>query len=96
MAQKAKKKFDWNTFLLSPDKMVIHCTTEQEAKQCLELLIAHGFRFRHSFIYYWNDCQEELCFSNQGSYSGIKFYNKNGNTIFKFSAYDFTDETERT
>lgn len=94
MAQKAKLKFDWETFLTSPERMVIHCTTVAETKKCLELLVKHGFYWKHSAIYYFKDCYGNPCFSNQQGYSSINYYNRHGTQIFKFSSYDFEERTE--
>ena len=94
MARKVKPKFNWEEFLRSSRKMVIHCETEKETEKCLALLKAHGISFKWSSLHYWSDFGKNLCFSNQRSYHSINKYNRDGTQIFKFSSYDFEERTE--
>lgn len=40
----------------------------------------------------WTEGDPYNCYSNQGKYDSLKYYNQEGTQILKFSAYDFEED----
>ena len=93
---KPKKKFDWNAFLDKRNQIAVHCETENECVTFQRLMHEHGMCWDSGRTYQgyrfgkFGNYKDKTCYSNQGRFCKIDYYNEIGYTILKFSAYDFT------
>ena len=98
-----KKKFNWNKF--GNRRTTVHCKTEKEAKQFSDILRQRGYywqisgRIDNVNYPYCNAYPGRLCFYADGKcllYGNLDYANRKGHEIYRFSSYDFDDDTERT
>lgn len=94
-----KEKFDWDVFIDSRnyarDRIVVHCQTEEEARQFCKMMHKHGLRWADgsSFIHDdgWYKYRERTYYSGSGTRGSIDFANIRGDIILKFRLLDFTE-----
>jgi hypothetical protein len=80
-----------------PGKYVMHCKTEEEAKDFLKYLISVGRKWCTEEPYYsedtyWFRYRENMAYEfNNGSYASVSFYKAEGYTILEWE--DFMNKT---
>ena len=91
-------KFDWDKFKDAVNKIVVHCKTEEEAKDFCRQMDAHGMQWCNKTSCleenYFHRYKEETCYSGaSGSFGSYDYFIDNNYTILEWSDYmekDFT------
>lgn len=100
MAKEIKKdKFDWDAFTSRHgERIVVHCQTEEEAKQFCKIMHERGLRWCNGERYIDNEHyfshKERTYYSGIGKTGSIDFANERGYTVLKFSLLDFETESK--
>lgn len=91
-------KFDWDKFKDEINKIVVHCKTEEEAKDFCRQMDAHGMQWCNKTSYLeennFSRYNEETCYSGaDGTFCRYDYFIDNDYTILEWSDYmekDFT------
>lgn len=85
------KKFNWDEFKNKENKIVVHCKTEEEAKDFCRQMHEQGMKWRgeYSYLDYTNYYiyAESTCYTAEGKYCHENYYKKRGYTILEWSDY---------
>jgi len=83
-------KFNWEEFI-SNDKIAVHCKTEEQAKDFCRQMHEHGFEWADGQSYstktYWSNNKYNICYTGNGTYCDLEYYNNNNYTILEWSDY---------
>lgn len=83
--------FDWKVFKDETIPIVVHCKTEEEAIDFCKQMDEHGMKWCTKKSYLdknnWNDYREETCYSNNGRFYHLDYYEKSNYHILEFSDY---------
>lgn len=81
-------KITLEEFWKSKEVLVIHCDTEEKAKQLLEAFYRLGKKWSNGESYLevtnWSTAEKETCYDNKGLYSSYKIYKENDFDIYEF------------
>lgn len=86
-----KKEFDWDKFKNESNKIVVHCRTEEEAKDFCRKMHEQGMRWRDGESYL--ECTEygkylsETCYTGYGEFTSYDFYKEHEYIILEWSDY---------
>lgn len=94
LVQKNKNtKITLSEFFESSEILVIHCNTEEKAKQLLEAFDRLGKEWCDGSRYIGNTCwdyaKENICYSNRHGYCDINWFKKHGWKVYEFEDVDF-------
>ena len=85
------KKFNWDEFKNTKNKIAVHCKTEEEAKDFFRKMHEHGMKWNGGFSYLdYTSCRiyrERTCYIAKGEYCFKNYYEKKGYTILEWSDY---------
>lgn len=91
-------KFNINDY---EGKYAMHCKTQEEAEIFCRYLNSVGKKWRGNVSYtiyttYWDTYKDQTCYAlNEGRFSPIRYYKRNGYYILEFSDYDWGDAYKR-
>lgn len=96
LVQKNKNtKITLSEFFESSEILVIHCNTEEKAKQLLEAFDRLGKEWNNGESYLevtnWSMAEKETCYDNKGLYSSYKIYKENDFNIYEFENVDLNN-----
>ena len=96
LAQKNKNtKITLSDFFNAKEILVIHCDTEEKAKQLLEAFDRLGKEWSNGESYLevtnWSMAEKETCYDNKGLYSSYKIYKENDFNIYEFENGDLNN-----
>lgn len=84
------KKFNWNEFKNKYNKIVVHCKTEEEAKDFCKQMHEHGMKWCSGESYLketnYEFYEEEMCYI-RGEFSSYQYYKSKGYKILEWSDY---------
>lgn len=84
------RKFNWDEFKNEENKIVVHCKTEEEAKDFCERMHEQGMKWCSGESYLketnYKFCEEEICYI-KGEFSPYQYYKSNGYEILEWSDY---------
>ena len=84
------KKFNWDEFKNTKNKIAVHCKTEEEAKDFCKRMHEHGMKWCSGESYLketnYKFCEEEICYI-KGEFSPYQYYKSNGYEILEWSDY---------
>ena len=84
------KKFNWDEFKNTKNKIAVHCKTEEEAKDFCKRMHEHGMKWCSGESYLketnYEYCEEETCYI-KGEFSRYQYYNSEGYKILEWSDY---------
>lgn len=85
------KKFNWDEFKNKYNKIVVHCKTEEEAKDFCKQMHEHGMKWCNGDSYLkntnYNARNEGTCYYGAGEYSSRVFAEKYNYKILEWSDY---------
>lgn len=85
------KKFNWDEFKNTDNKIAVHCKTEEEAKEFCRQMHGQGMKWCSGESYLKNteyaDLRERTCYAGEGSYSSYDFYNGREYKILEWGDY---------
>ena len=85
------KKFNWDEFKNKYNKIVMHCKTEEEAKDFCKQMHEHGMKWCNGESYLkntnYNAHNEGTCYYGGGEYSSRVFAEKYNYKILEWSDY---------
>lgn len=85
------KKFNWDEFKNKYNKIVVHCKTEEEAKDFCKQMHEHGMKWCNGESYLkntnYNARNEGTCYYGAGEYSSRVFAEKYNYKILEWSDY---------
>ena len=85
------KKFNWDEFKNKYNKVVVHCKTEEEAKDFCKQMHEHGMKWCNGESYLkntnYNARNEGTCYYGAGEYSSRVFAEKYNYKILEWSDY---------
>ena len=85
------KKFNWDEFKNKDNKIVMHCKTEEEAKDFCRQMHGHGMKWCRGKSYMektnYEKCKGETCYTGSGMLSSYRYYNSEGYEILEWSDY---------
>lgn len=85
------KKFNWDEFKNKDNKIVVHCKTEEEAKDFCKRMHEHGMKWCNGESYLentsYNAYNEGMCYHGSGEYSSRVFAEKYNYKILEWSDY---------
>ena len=85
------KKFNWDEFKNTKNKIAVHCKTEEEAKDFCRQMHGQGMKWRNGESYLKNTNydmhNEETCYYGDGEYSSLDFAEKCNYKILEWSDY---------
>ena len=85
------KKFNWDEFKNKDNKIVMHCKTEEEAKDFCRQMHGHGMKWCTGKSYMektnYEKCKGETCYTGSGMLSSYRYYNSEGYEILEWSDY---------
>lgn len=85
------KKFNWDEFKNKYNKIVVHCKTEEEAKDFCKQMHEHGMKWCNGESYLkntnYNARNEGTCYYGVGEYSSRVFAEKYNYKILEWSDY---------
>ena len=85
------KKFNWNEFKNTGNKIAVHCKTEEESVDFCKQMHEHGMKWDggYSYLCYTNYSiyTERTCYIAEGKYCYENYYKKRGYTILEWSDY---------
>lgn len=88
-------KITLSDFFNSKEIVVIHCNTEEKAKQLLEAFNRLGKEWNNGESYLevtnWSMAEKETCYDNKGLYSSYKIYKENDFDIYEFENVDLNN-----
>lgn len=88
-------KITLSDFFNSKEIVVIHCDTEEKAKQLLEAFYRLGKEWSNGESYLevtnWSMAEKETCYDNKGLYSSYKIYKENDFDIYEFENVDLAN-----
>lgn len=88
-------KITLSDFFNSKEILVIHCDTEEKAKQLLEAFYRLGKEWNNGESYLevtnWSMAEKETCYDNKGFYSSYKIYKENDFDIYEFENVDLNN-----
>lgn len=88
-------KITLSDFFNSKEIVVIHCNTEEKAKQLLEAFNRLGKEWNNGDSYLevtnWSMAEKETCYDNKGLYSSYKIYKENDFDIYEFENVDLNN-----
>lgn len=85
------RKFNWDEFKNKDNKNVVHCKTEEEAKDFCKRMHEHGMKWRDGESYL--ECTEygkhlsETCYTGYGEFESYDFYKEREYKILEWSDY---------
>lgn len=85
------RKFNWDEFKNKDNKNVVHCKTEEEAKDFCKRMHEHGMKWRDGESYL--ECTEygkhlsETCYTGYGEFASYDFYKEREYKILEWSDY---------
>ena len=85
------RKFNWDEFKNKDNKNVVHCKTEEEAKDFCKRMHEHGMKWRDGESYL--ECTEygkhlsETCYTGHGEFASYDFYKEREYKILEWSDY---------
>lgn len=84
------KKFNWDEFKNTKNKIAVHCKTEEEAKDFCRQMHGQGMKWCSGESYLketnYEFCEEEICYI-KGEFSPYQYYKSNGYEILEWSDY---------
>ena len=84
-------KFNWEEFL-SNDKIAVHCSTEEQAKDFCRQMHERGLEWRDGQSYLkltsWETYKEETVYKGDGCFANLRYYKNNNCTILEWSDYE--------
>ena len=84
-------KFNWEEFL-SNDKIAVHCSTEEQAKNFCRQMHERGLEWRDGQSYLkdtnWKVYKEEIVYGGDGCFANLGYYKNNNYTILEWSDYE--------
>ena len=84
-------KFNWEEFL-SNDKIAVHCSTEEQAKNFCRQMHERGLKWRDGQSYLkntsWETYKEETAYEGDGCFASLGYYKNNNYTILEWSDYE--------
>lgn len=84
-------KFDWDKFKDAVNKIVVHCKTEEEAKDFCRQMDAHGMQWCIGTSYLeeneFSRYKEETCYSGDGTFSSYEYFIEYNYTVLEWSDY---------
>ena len=85
------KKFNWDEFKNKDNKIVVHCKTEEEAKDFCKQMHEHGMKRGDGNSYLelteYGKNLDETCYTGVGSFACCDFYESEGYKILEWSDY---------
>lgn len=85
------KEFDWKAFCNKNNRIAVHCKTEEEAQDFCDQMDKHGLRWSTSDSYlkynYYKAYGPKTCYSNQGEFCSLDYFENNNYRIFEWSDY---------
>ena len=85
------KKFNWDEFKNTKNKIAVHCKTEEEAKDFCRQMHEHGMRWCTGKSYMektnYEEYKGETCYIRFGMFSSYRYYNSEGYEILEWSDY---------
>lgn len=85
------KKFNWEAFKNTENKIAVHCKTEEEAKEFCRRMHEHGMKWCDGESYLkntnYNVYHERMCYHGNGEYSNYNFAEKCNYKILEWSDY---------
>ena len=96
LVQKNKNtKITLSDFFNAKEIVVIHCDTEEKAKQLLKAFDKMGKKWSNGESYLevtnWSMAEKETCYDNKGLYSSYKIYKENDFNIYEFENVDLNN-----
>lgn len=86
-----KEFFDWNFFCDKNNNVAVHCKTEEEANDFCKQMNQYGLRWSTSDSYlkynYYEAYGPKTCYSNQGEFCSLDYFEYNNYRIFEWSDY---------
>ena len=84
-------EFNWEEFL-SNDKIAVHCSTEEQAKDFCRQMHKHGLEWRSGESYLkdtnWEDYEEKTAYEVDGTFANLQYYTLINYTILEWSDYE--------
>lgn len=85
------KKFNWDEFKNTKNKIAVHCKTEEEAKDFCRQMHGQGMKWRNGESYLKNTNydmhNEETCYYGDGEHSSLDFAENYNYKILEWSDY---------
>lgn len=85
------KRFDWDEFKNTGNKIAVHCKTEEEALDFCKQMHEHGMKWYTGVSYMgktnYEKYEGETCYVGRGMLSSYRYYNSEGYTILEWSDY---------
>lgn len=85
------KKFNWDEFKNKDNRIVVHCKTEEEAKDFCRQMHGQGMKWRNGESYLedtsYNARYEGTCYYGDGEWSSLDFAEKQNYKILEWSDY---------
>lgn len=85
------RKFNWDEFKNKYNKIVVHCKTEEEAKDFCKQMHKHRMKWWNGESYLentnYNVCNKGTCYYGSGEYSSRVFAEKHNYKILEWSDY---------
>lgn len=93
-------EFDWESFKDESKKIAVHCKNKKEAEDFCRQMHEHGMTWCDGECYledtYWEEYEEDMCYSSDGTYADIDFHEFQKYTILEWSDYMNTEKKEFT
>ena len=84
-------EFNWLSFLNKNNKIAVHCKTKEEANDFCKQMNHYGLRWSTNSSYlkynYYEAYGPKTCYSNQGEYCSLDYFENNNYRIFEWSDY---------
>lgn len=85
------KKFNWDEFKNTKNKIAVHCRTEEEAVDFCKRMHEHGKKWCTGGSYMektnYEEYKGETCYVGFGMFSSYRYYNSEGYEILEWSDY---------
>ena len=97
------KKFNWEEFKDTDNKIAVHCKTKEQAIDFCKQMYEHGMKWCDGSSYLettrWGIYRAEIMYFNNGTFGNENYYKNEGYTILEWSDYmkkDFTKDDLKT
>lgn len=85
------KKFNWDEFKKTENKIAVHCKTEEEAKDFCRMMHEQGMRWftkeRYSEKIEYAIYEEKTCYTGRGTFGPLFYFIDEGYEILEWSDY---------
>lgn len=85
------RKFNWDEFKNKDNRIVVHCKTEEEAKDFCRQMYKHGMVWGSGNSYlsctHYEEHKDKTCYDGQGGYQSYDYFEKYRYEILEWSDY---------